>query len=315
MGKYIHFTEEEKERANSVDLEHFLLQQGERLLKSGREKRLASDHSITIRGNEWYDHAADQGGYAIDFVKQFYNLSFPDAMTMLLCDNSGIVYREAPEKTDEPKKPFELPPQNKDMRRTFAYLIKHRGIDGEVLSIFAKENLIYESLEKSKDGKNEYHNAIFVGYGENGMARHAHKRGIYSEGKSYKGNIDSSNPCYSFNRKGTSDRLYVFEAPIDLLSFISLHKNSDWQKHSFVALCGLSEQAMVKQLENNENIKTVVLCLDNDTAGHKAADKFEKLLTERAVTVTRLVPILKDFNEDLQEQQRESKQSMELKMA
>ena len=315
MGKYIHFTEEEKERANSVDLEHFLLQQGERLLKSGREKRLASDHSITVRGNEWYDHAVDQGGYAIDFVKHFYNLSFPDAMTMLLGDSSGIVYREAPEKTNEPKKPFELPPQNKDMRRTFAYLIKHRGIDGEVLSIFAKENLIYESLEKFKDGKNEYHNAIFVGYDENGMARHAHKRGIYSEGKSYKGNIDSSNPCYSFNRKGTSDRLYVFEAPIDLLSFISLHKNSDWQKHSFVALCGLSEQAMVKQLENNKNIKTVVLCLDNDTAGHKAADKFEKLLTERAVTVTRLVPILKDFNEDLQEQQRESKQSMELKMA
>ncbi|MGL5254058.1 MAG: DUF3991 and toprim domain-containing protein [Brevinema sp.] len=315
MGKYIHFTEEEKERANSVDLEHFLLQQGERLLKSGREKRLTSDHSITVRGNEWYDHATDQGGYAIDFVKRFYNLSFPDAMIMLLGGSCGTVYREAPEKTDEPKKPFELPPQNKDMRRTFAYLIKHRGIDGEVLSIFAKEKLLYESLEKSKDGKNEYHNAIFVGYDENGMARHAHKRGIYSEGKSYKGNIDSSNPCYSFNRKGTSDRLYVFEAPIDLLSFISIHKNSDWQKHSFVALCGLSEQAMVKQLENNENLKTVVLCLDNDTAGHKASDKFEKLLTERGLTATRIVPVLKDFNEDLQEQQKQPKQSMELKMA
>lgn len=315
MGKYIHFTEEEKGRANSVDLEHFLLQQGERLLKSGREKRLASDHSITIRGNEWYDHAADQGGHAIDFVKKFYNLSFPEAMTMLLGGSCGTVYHQVSEKTAEPKKPFELPPQNKDMRRTFAYLIKRRGIDGEVLSMFAKEKLFYESLEKSKDGKNEYHNAIFVGYDENGMARHAHKRGIYSEGKSYKGNIDSSNPCYSFNRKGTSDRLYVFEAPIDLLSFISLHKNSDWQKHSFVAICGLSEQAMIKQLENNENLQTVVLCLDNDAAGHKAADKFERLLTERGVTVTRIVPVLKDFNEDLQEQQRESAQDIELKMA
>lgn len=315
MGKYIHFTEEEKERANSVDLEHFLLMQGERLLKSGREKRLASDHSITVRGNEWYDHATDKGGYAIDFVKQFYNLSFPDAMTMLLGGSCGTVYREAHEKIDEPKKPFELPPQNKDMRRTFAYLIKYRGIDGEVLSIFAKEKLLYESLEKSKDGKNEYHNAIFVGYDENGVARHAHKRGIYSEGKSYKGNIESSNPCYSFNRKGTSDRLYVFEAPIDMLSFISLHKKSDWQKHSFVSLCGLSEQAMMKQLENNEDLKTVILCLDNDTAGHKASDKFEKLLAERGVTATRILPKLKDFNEDLQEQQRESTQEVELKMA
>lgn len=315
MTKYIHFTDEEKERANSVDLEHFLLQQGEKLIPSGREKRLSSDHSITVRGNEWYDHAAEQGGYSIDFVKSFYNLSFPDAVTMLLGGNCGTVYHQAAERVEEPKKLFDLPMQNKDMRRTFAYLIKHRCLDSEVLSIFAREKLIYESLEKSKDGKNEFHNAIFVGYDENGVARHAHKRGIYSEGKSYKGNIDSSNPCYSFNRKGTSDRLYVFEAPIDMLSFISMYKNSDWQQHSYVALCGLSEQAMLKQLDNNQNLTTVVLCLDNDSAGQKATDKFEKLLAERDVAVTRLLPTLKDFNEDLQAQVQEPKQEMSLKMA
>ena len=236
-------------------------------------------------------------------------------MTMLLGGNCGTTYRRASEKVVESKKPFELPPQNKDMRRTFAYLLKHRCIDNDVLSQFAKEKLIYESLEKSKDGKHEFHNAIFVGYDENGVARHAHKRGIYSEGKSYKGNIDSSNPCYSFNRKGTSNRLYVFEAPIDMLSFISLYKDTDWQAHSYVALCGLSEQAMMKQLDTNESLTTVVLCLDNDTAGNKAADKFETLLAKREIAVTKLLPILKDFNEDLQALVREPKQEMELKMA
>lgn len=315
MAKYIHFTEEEKERANQVDLEHFLLQQGEKLIPSGREKRLSSDHSITVRGNEWYDHATEEGGYAIDFVKSFYNLSFPDAVTMLLGGSCGAVYHQASEKREEPKKPFKLPPQNKDMRRTFAYLTKHRSIDSEVLSYFAKEKLIYESLEKSKDEKHEFHNAIFVGYDENGVACHAHKRGIYAEGKSYKGNIDSSNPCYSFNRKGTSDRLYVFEAPIDLLSFVSIYKNRDWKKHSYVALCGLSEQAMLKQLDNNENLTTVALCLDNDDAGQKASDKFEKLLAEREIIVTRLLPTLKDFNEDLHEQHREQKHEMRLEMS
>lgn len=315
MAKYIHFSDEEKEQANQVDLEHFLLQQGEKLIPSGREKRLSSNHSITVRGNEWYDHATHEGGYAIDFVKRFYNLSFPDAMTMLLGGSCGAVYHQAAERAGEPKKPFELPPQNKDMRRTFAYLLKRRCIDSDVLSQFAKEKLIYESLEKSKDGKHEFHNAIFVGFDENGVPKHAHKRGIYSEGKSYKGNIDSSNPCYSFNRKGTSNRLYVFEAPIDMLSFISLYKYNDWQSHSYVALCGLSEQAMLKQLDNNENLTTVVLCLDNDTAGNKAADKFENLLVEREIALTRLLPTLKDFNEDLQALVREPKQEIELKMA
>lgn len=72
---------------------------------------------------------------------------------------------------------------------------------------------------------------------------------------------------------------------------------------------------MLKQLDTNENLKTVVLCLDNDTAGQKACDKFKKLLAEREIAVTRLLPTLKDFNEDLQALVREPKQEMELKMA
>lgn len=62
MSSYIHFTEEQKQRAAAVDLEEFLRCRGEKLLSSGREKRLASDHSVTVRGNEWYDHAEERGG-------------------------------------------------------------------------------------------------------------------------------------------------------------------------------------------------------------------------------------------------------------
>ena len=51
MANYIHFTQEEKDRAASVDLEAFLRHRGEKLITSGRDKRLASDHSITILGN------------------------------------------------------------------------------------------------------------------------------------------------------------------------------------------------------------------------------------------------------------------------
>ena len=64
-----------------------------------------------------------------------------------------------------------------------------------------------------------YHNAVFVGFDERGVARHAHKRGLYTQGKSYRGNIEGSDPRCSFHWVGTSDRLYVFEAPIDLLAF------------------------------------------------------------------------------------------------
>ena len=85
-GKY---TKDQVERANRIDLEELLRRNGEKLLPSGREKRLESDHSITVRGNRWFDHAAEQGGYALSFVRRHYGLSFAEGMK-LLCDLSGV---------------------------------------------------------------------------------------------------------------------------------------------------------------------------------------------------------------------------------
>lgn len=168
MPKYIPFTEAQKEQAASVDLEVFLRCRGEKLIPSGREKRLTSDHSITIHGCEWYDHATEQGGNAISFVKQFYGLSYPEAVTMLLGGDTGMTAYPATEECRmEPPKPFALPPAHSNMRRVFAYLVKHRQIGREVVSAFARKKLLYEDAQ--------YHNAVFVGIDEHGVPRHAHK--------------------------------------------------------------------------------------------------------------------------------------------
>ena len=90
MGEYIHFTQEEKYQANSVDLEQLLLRQGERLIPAGREKRLERNHSVTIRGNCWYDHAEEKGGCAIDFVRMHYQMSFSEAVAFLLSQNGAL---------------------------------------------------------------------------------------------------------------------------------------------------------------------------------------------------------------------------------
>ena len=73
---YIHFTQEQKDRAARTDLEVFLWSRGEKLLPSGRDKRLSSDHSVTIRGNHWFDHATHEGGNAISFVQRFTPICF-----------------------------------------------------------------------------------------------------------------------------------------------------------------------------------------------------------------------------------------------
>lgn len=153
---YIHFTDEQKLRANSVDLVEFLRRQGEKLIPSGRDKRLASDHSITVRGNEWYDHEAEEGGGPISFVQTFYGLSYPEAVTRLLGGEKGEVYQPAQKKEREEPKEFALPPANQTMRRVYAYLLQQRHISREILNAFAQKGLIYESRELSKDKTKEY---------------------------------------------------------------------------------------------------------------------------------------------------------------
>lgn len=288
---YIHFTEEQKQRANSVDLVDFLQRQGEQLVRSGREWRWKRHDSVTVRGSQWFRHSRKEGGRAIDFVQQFFDLSFPDAVTLLLGGESGVEWNQTAKSAPPPKKDFALPEANPDMRRVFAYLIKQRFIGREVLSHFAHEKLIYEDKE--------YHNAVFVGLDENGVPRHAHKRGTYTKGEAYKGNVEGSDPKYSFHWIGKSGTLNVFEAPVDMLSFITLHLK-DWKDHSYVTLDGVSEHAMLQQLKQNPHLKVIVLCLDHDEAGIEATDRLKDILAEQGYTdISVMQSQYKDWNEDL----------------
>jgi len=292
---YIHFTDEQKLRASSVDLVEFLRRQGEKLIRSGPEYRMTSDHSVTVRGSEWYDHAAQRGGGPISFMQTFYNLDYPEAVTRLL---DGEQITMCGSKSEEPpKKEFALPNANRDMRRVYAYLLKRRLLDREIVSAFARAGLLYESCEQIKG--REYHNAVFVGKDENGVARHAHKRSVNDQGRTHRIDVEGSDPRYSFHWTGTSDRLYVFEAPIDLLSMLTLYPKQ-WEQHSFVALCGTSHHAMLWMLEQNPGIQSVCLCLDHDAAGIEANGRLSEILQQHGNYKVGIVQSkYKDWNEDI----------------
>ena len=129
--------------------------------------------------------------------------------------------------------------------------------------------------------------------------------------------VEGSDFRYAFNWPGSSSDLMVFEAPIDMLSFLSRFHDSDWAKHSYVALCGTSSQPLLGMLERYPQIDTVHFCLDNDQAGQLATKRLAKLAREKGLAVNALVPVLKDWNEDLcanfqqtmEEQQNEQKLS------
>ena len=191
----------------------------------------------------------------------------------------------------EPSKPFVLPPAAGNQRRVFGYLLGTRQIDRAVLSAFVRQGLVYEDLP--------YHNAVFVGMDAAGVPRHAHKRSTNSEGKPFRLNVEGSDPAHSFHWVGTSKQLYVFEAPIDMLSYITLHPEG-WQQHSYVALCGVSGQALFQRLKDQPDLGEVFLCLDNDQAGHAACKRLTEQLAEQGgYIIERLCPQKKDWNDDL----------------
>ena len=291
MEPYIPFTDEQKHQANAVDLEDYLLRRGEKLLPSGRDKRLASNHSVTIRGSEWFDHDTQQGGHAIDFVRTHDGCSFQEAVAKLLGGEQGQTFRSASERNAEPQKLFALPLPYHNMRRVYAYLMKQRHLDRDIITHFARAGTLYEDAE--------YHNAVFVGTDEHGVPRHAQKRSTNSWGRAIKLNVEGSEARYSFHHLGDDGELYVFEAPIDLLSYLTLYPE-DWQRHSYVACCGTSYEPVRWMLTQMASPETAYLCLDSDQAGQRASVRMAELIrAEFGIFSQRLTPELKDWNEDL----------------
>ncbi len=297
MGTYIHYTQEQKDKARSTDLVDLLERQGERLKRSGNEYQWRDgSNKVTIRGNLWYHQYEEVGGDAIDFVRKFYNKDYPEAMEYLLNGYGGTLTAAPP--IQQKEKAFIMPERNENMRRVYAYLLYKRGIDREIINAFAHKNMIYESLP--------HHNAVFVGYDSSGVPRHAHKRGSGSQ-STYKGNAEGSTPEYSFHWNGTSDKLFLFEAPIDMLSYISMNPYQ-WQKNTYAASCSVADRVLFQCLKDNPTIREIYLCLDNDEAGQTAAKRISDKLFVMGYKAEILTPIHKDWNEDLNFLQKEGEQ-------
>lgn len=309
----IPITKQQRYLAGRTDLVALLRSRGETLKRLGSEWEWKfHDERVTIRNNVWFDQYTQKGGNAVDFFHYFYGESEEQAAAMLLnCSMAdlGKLPAHSPPIPSRPKqeelKQLEIPPANKDMRRVFAYLCQTRGIAPEVVSAFARKGLLYESAD--------HHNAVFVGRDEQGEIRHLHARGTLT-GSHFRQTLPGSEKEYSFHWPGTSGQLYAFEAPIDMLSYISLHPEG-WQGHTYVALCGVSAAPIHHLLETQPQLEEVTLCLDSDEAGQSAARRIAtELLNEWNVTVSAEFPSQKDWNDELLTNRQEENQGITMSM-
>ncbi|MFR4468178.1 MAG: AAA family ATPase [Faecalibacterium prausnitzii] len=276
------YTQAQIDKANAVDLEKFLRAQGEMLVRSGKEYRWKAHDSLTVCGNKWFRHSQSKGGFPVDFVMEFYGKSFPEAVQML----TGEPGEAQPEADPAPSPAFRLPLRNVTNANILNYLTQERKLSPSLVNFFIAAGDIYEDAA--------HHNVVFVGRDADGHPRYASSRGIREK---FRQDAAGAEKAFGFAHRGTDKQLLVFEAPIDLLSFIELFPKN-WQQHSYLSLGGVSGKALRQFLSERPDVERVFLCLDADKAGEDACKRLTALLPD-TVSVTRIQPCMKDWNDVL----------------
>ena len=276
------YTQAQIDKANAVDLEKILRAQGETLVRSGKEYRWKAHDSLTVCGNKWFRHSQSKGGLPVDFVMEFYGKSFPEAVQML----TGEPGEAQPEADPAPSPAFRLPLRNVTNANILNYLTQERKLSPSLVNFFIAAGDIYEDAA--------HHNVVFVGRDADGHPRYASSRGIREK---FRQDAAGAEKAFGFAHRGTNKQLLVFEAPIDLLSFIELFPKN-WQQHNYLSLGGVSGKALRQFLSERPDVERVFLCLDSDKAGEDACKRLAGLLPD-TVSVTRIQPCMKDWNDVL----------------
>ena len=276
------YTQAQIDKANAVDLEKFLRAQGETLVRSGKEYRWKAHDSLTVCGNKWFRHSQSKGGFPVDFVMEFYGKSFPEAVQMLTGEPGEV----QPEADPAPSPAFRLPLRNVTNANILNYLTQERKLSPSLVNFFIAAGNIYEDAT--------HHNVVFVGRDADGHPRYASSRGIREK---FRQDAAGAEKAFGFAHRGTDKQLLVFEAPIDLLSFIELFPKN-WQQHNYLSLGGVSGKALRQFLSERPDVERVFLCLDADKAGEDACKRLATLLPDN-VSVTRIQPCMKDWNDVL----------------
>lgn len=298
-----YYSQSEIERAKEMDLLTYLQRyEPDELVRTSSNTYTTRTHdSLKISNGLWMWWSRGIGGKgALDYLMKVRGMTFIEAVSQIANDESKM------------KKPFEKPvkkekilvmPKRAENNKVIVDYLKGRGINDNVISFFIEKGLIYQSVPMN--------NIVFVGCDENNKPRYAGMRG--TDSCRYLGDAAGSNKAFPFrllNKENT--KIHIFEGAIDLLSYATLldEQGSDFKSQSLVSLSGIYNPAknmkdskipigLTKTLEENPNVKTIYLHLDNDYAGRRAAKVITEKLNDKYDVRNHFVPVGKDVNDYL----------------
>lgn len=291
MGKN-NVTKQQIQDARKADLYDYLMRHhSDALIKEGHSIRLRDNHSMSIRAgySGYMDFSTGEHGNAVDFLIKHMGYTFVRAVQALAGDDSQredfvntIVSTTASSRTDVQKtKEIVLPtPLDGQYTQLYTYLTG-RGIPSDVIDMLIGYKLLYQDKV--------HNNAVFVNIRKN----YAEIRGTYMHGKPYHSVIrPRKEEFWSFPSGEHPQMAYICEAAIDAISLCVIHRYAgvDIAAH-YCSIGGVTNQAAIDNIV--AKVPTAKLAVDNDPAGDACASRNNKL--------ERILPIGKDWNEDLQQ--------------
>ena len=305
-------TDEQKERANLVNLPQFLMSHGFDLKKVGKEYVWKEHDSLHIKDNgpgergQWFRFSENKGGDNIGLLREYMDMSFLDAVEALTGELIDRTY--TPSRTYE-SKPVQQTARELSLaeadncRRVFAYLCKTRGLDYDMLSALVKKGII---SQEEKTG-----NVLFKYYDDRGKVIGAEKVGTSTEHK-FKGIATGSAGGHGFEVVcGTGEKAFFFESAIDMLSYLQMH-SKELDNCRLVSMMGVKPSIVLDtMLRHNIAPENVFLCSDNDTAGNE----FARRLQEQYPDMKRIITpdTYKDWNDMLRNIPKQIKVEQETK--
>lgn len=290
--------DEQKERANLVNLPQFLMSHGFDLKKVGKEYVWKEHDSLHIKDNgpgergQWFRFSENKGGDNIVLLREYMDMSFIDAVEALTGEHIDRTY--TPSHTYEPK-PVQQTARELSLaeadncRRVFAYLCKTRGLDYDMLSALVKKGVI---SQEEKTG-----NVLFKYFDTDGKVIGAEKVGTSTEHK-FKGIATGSVGGHGFEVvRGTGEKAFFFESAIDMLSYLQMH-SKELDNCRLVSMMGVKPSIVLDtMLRHNIAAENVFLCSDNDTAGNEFAQRLQEQYPDMKRIIT--PDTYKDWNDML----------------
>lgn len=253
------FSKEDIWKARNVNLADFFSSRGFKLKKEGHNRfRVVGYGGLILYNCTFYWHSKSMKGNAIDCLMAVLGYSFEEAVEALIGLKPSDSFYPSPCPVIRKVEGFSLPKLYKNQHRAFAYLSKTRGIHKDVIVYLLKNKLLFQDFR---------FNCVFPFYDENNVIVGADLVGTFSSVR-FKGVVPGSDERYGFNiRIGSPCSLYVFESPIDLISYLCLFPDVFSQGDSYFLSLGGLKRSVLDTFLSLYQFQNIYLCLDNDKEG------------------------------------------------